>query len=216
MEKHNFIHPSFESQTQGFIDSLLTVLVLLFLFPFLIILWPILLWKIGQPIIFKQKRTGKNGKTFIIYKLRTMIKNAELLRSKNQNQLLKLNYAPTPMFKIGDDPRFVKFGKFLSHSGLDELPQLINVIKGEMSLVGPRPLPEKEAIKLKEIDSDWYSWRHQVKPGIFSIWVLDNQRHKSLNAWKKLEKETLGLSIIEQYLLIFKIIFAQLNKVLFN
>jgi lipopolysaccharide/colanic/teichoic acid biosynthesis glycosyltransferase len=76
------------------------------------------------------------------------------------------------MFKISNDPRFVKFGKFLSHTGLDELPQLVNVIKGEMSLVGPRPLPVAEANSLKIIDVDWYFWRHQVKPGLFSLWVF--------------------------------------------
>ena len=141
-----------------------------------------------------------------------MVKNAEALRSKNIKQLSSLNYAPQPMFKIDEDPRFIKFGKFLSHSGLDELPQLINIIKGDMSLVGPRPLPTDEANKLKKIDPNWYLWRHQVKPGLFSLWVLDNQRHQSLQAWKKLEKETLLLNLAQQNLLIIQIIKAQLKK----
>lgn len=196
------------------IDLVLTLLALCILLPFFIILWPIMLWQIGPPIIFKQKRTGKNGKVFTIFKFRTMVKNAELLRAKDKTKLSKLNYAPWPMFKIGDDPRFIKFGKFLSRSGLDELPQLINVIKGEMALVGPRPLPVAETNSLKEIDSDWYIWRHQVKPGLFSLWVLDDKRHRDLKTWKKLEKETLKFNLIQQYLLILKVIFLQLQRIL--
>ncbi len=196
------------------IDLVLTLLALCILLPFFIILWPIMLWQIGPPIIFKQKRTGKNGKVFTIFKFRTMVKNAELLRTKDKTKLSKLNYAPWPMFKIGDDPRFIKFGRFLSRSGLDELPQLINVIKGEMSLVGPRPLPVAETNSLKEIDYDWYAWRHQVKPGLFSLWVLDDKRHRDLKTWKKLEKETLKFNLIQQYLLILKVIFLQLQRIL--
>jgi len=189
------------------------IILIIILLPISIITWPFLLWKIGHPIIFKQKRMGQYDKTFTVYKLRTMVKNAESLRSKNHQQLVDLNYAPTPMFKIGNDPRFFGIGKFLSHSGLDELPQLINVLKDQMSLVGPRPLPIAEAKALKKIDPDWYLWRHQIKPGLFSLWVLDDNRHKSLQAWKKLEKKTLALSLNKQYFLIFKIIWKQLQKI---
>jgi lipopolysaccharide/colanic/teichoic acid biosynthesis glycosyltransferase len=143
-----------------------------------------------------------------------MVKNAELLRSKNQKHFAELNYAPAPMFKIKNDPRFLKIGKFLSHSGLDELPQLINILKGQMSLVGPRPLPTNEAQTLKKIDPDWYFWRHQVKPGLFSLWVLNNERHKNLEAWRGLEKKTLALNLKQQYFLIFQIIWSQLLKML--
>jgi len=214
MKNYNFIHHSFKGFLKYLIDLVLTLLALCILLPFFIILWPIMLWQIGPPIIFKQKRTGKNGKVFTIFKFRTMVKNAELLRTKDKTKLSKLNYAPWPMFKIGDDPRFIKFGRFLSRSGLDELPQLINVIKGEMSLVGPRPLPVAETNSLKEIDYDWYAWRHQVKPGLFSLWVLDDKRHRDLKTWKKLEKETLKFNLIQQYLLILKVIFLQLQRIL--
>lgn len=214
MKNYNFIHHSFKGFLKSFIDLILALVVLCVLLPFFIIFWPIMIWQIGSPIIFKQKRTGKNGKVFTIYKFRTMVKNAELIRAKNRAKLSKLNYAPLPMFKIGDDPRFIKFGKFLSRSGLDELPQLINIIKGEMSLIGPRPLPVAEANSLKDIDYDWYTWRHQVKPGLFSLWVLDDKRHQDLKTWKKLERETLKLNLIQQYLLIFKVIFLQLQRIL--
>lgn len=214
MTTNNFIHPSYHGLIKRLIDLFLSCLILIFSLVLFTVLSPLLFWKIGHPLIFKQKRTGKNGEVFIMYKLRTMVKNAELLRSKNQQQLAKLNYAPQPMFKIGDDPRFIKFGKFLSHTGLDELPQLVNVIKGEMSLVGPRPLPVNEAKSLKTIDPDWHKWRHQIKPGLFSLWVLNDKRHHSLQNWKKLEKDTLTLNLSQQYLIIVKILIIQLKKCL--
>ncbi len=214
MRKINFLHPSFNKQSKRTVDLVLVIILIIILLPISIITWPFLLWKIGRPIIFKQKRMGQYKKTFTVYKLRTMVKNAESLRSKNHQQLVDLNYAPTPMFKIGDDPRFLKIGKFLSHSGLDELPQLINVLKGQMALVGPRPLPVNEANALKKIDPNWCLWRHQVKPGLFSLWVLDNERHTSLQAWKKLEQDTLSLNLRQQYFLIFQIIWYQLLKMI--
>ncbi|MFA6814404.1 MAG: sugar transferase [Patescibacteria group bacterium] len=212
MKNNYFIHHSFNSLIKRLFDLFLALIVLAISLPIFIILWPLLLWQIGYPVIFKQKRTGKNEKKFTIFKFRTMVKNAESLRLNKQKQFAKLNYAPQPMFKIGDDPRFIKFGKFLSHSGLDELPQVINVIKGDMSLVGPRPLPIDEAKTLKKIDVDWYSWRHQVKPGLFSLWVLDDKRHQNLKTWKRLEKETLELNLCQQYLLILKISLIQLKN----
>jgi lipopolysaccharide/colanic/teichoic acid biosynthesis glycosyltransferase len=134
------------------------------------------------PIFFKQKRMGQNKKSFTMYKFRTMYVGAH----RHQKRYKKLNQAPGPMFKIFDDPRFVGIGKFLSRSGLDELPQIINVIKGEMNLVGPRPLPVAEAQKL---DKSW-DFRYQVKPGIFSEWTASPLRHKNLLLWKELDKLT--------------------------
>jgi lipopolysaccharide/colanic/teichoic acid biosynthesis glycosyltransferase len=212
MKNRNFIHSSFFSYSKRIIDLFITCIILPLYLPFFIVLWLTSLWQIGYPIIFKQKRAGKNGKEFTIYKFRTMVKNAESLRSRNQEKFAKLNYAPKPMFKIENDPRFTKFGKVLSKTGLDELPQIINIIKGDMSLVGPRPLPISEAKELKKIDPDWYLWRHQVKPGLFSLWVLDDRRHQSLKIWKQLERDTLALNLYHQYLLIFRIILVQIKK----
>lgn len=212
MKNNNFINRSYNTFLKRLIDLILSSIFLIILLPFFVVFWPILLWQMALPIIFKQKRTGKNGKEFTIYKFRTMVKNAEALRLKKQKQFAKLNYAPKPMFKIEDDPRFTKFGKVLSKTGLDELPQIFNVIKGDMALVGPRPLPVDEAKGLSKIDPDWYQWRHQVKPGLFSLWVLDDKRHQSLKIWKQLEKDTLTLNLCQQYWLIIKIILIQLQK----
>lgn len=133
------------------------------------------------PFIFKQKRVGKDKKIFMIYKIRTMVEEAENLKSKIQN----LNEADGPVFKIRDDPRYTKLGKFISHTGLDELPQFINIIKGEMSFVGPRPLPVIEAKKVPKK----YERRFSVLPGITSSWVIAGSHQLTFNEWMRLDLE---------------------------
>ena len=100
---------------------------------------------------------------------------------KKQRGLIKKNEAQGPVFKIHNDPRFTPFGRFLSHTGLDELPQLINVFRGKMSIIGPRPLPVLEAKHLKP----WQQERHKVKPGIISPWVLNGYHSNSFDEWMK-------------------------------
>ena len=133
------------------------------------------------PFIFKQKRAGKDKKPFNIYKIRTMVVDAENQKSKIQS----LNEADWPVFKIHNDPRHTKFGLFLAHSGFDELPQLINIIKGEMAFIGPRPLPVEEAKKV----SKKYDRRFSVLPGISSLWVVEGTDHSSFDRWMKLDLE---------------------------
>lgn len=204
-------------------DLASSVFILLMMIPLGLIAYPFLAFLVGKPIIFEQERIGKNGKKFKLYKLRSMKKNADSIK----NKYLSKNEAPSPMFKIMDDPRFLKkefgfflfkkayqieVGKFLSRSGIDEIPQIINVIKGEMSLVGPRPLPVKEAQALEKIDKNWHKWRHQVKPGIFSAWAFDDHHNKSFDYWKKLERETLKMSAPKQIKIILQIIFKQIKN----
>jgi len=115
------------------------------------------------PIFFKQLRTGKSGRRFRMYKFRTMVKNAEELKAKYAH----LNELTPPDFKITNDPRVTRVGKFLRKTSLDELPQLINVLKGDMSLVGPRPTSFDSSTY-----SLWHTERLEVLPGITGLWQV--------------------------------------------
>ncbi len=161
------------------VHRLLALFILILSIP----LWPILyiLVKLDSPgpFIFKQKRTGKDFKVFTIFKIRTMVKNAENLKTKYRH----LNEEQEPVFKIKNDPRYTKIGKFLSLVALDELPQLINVIRGEMSMVGPRPLPIDEARKIPKI----YRARFSVLPGMTSSWIVKGGHDLKFDQWMKLD-----------------------------
>jgi lipopolysaccharide/colanic/teichoic acid biosynthesis glycosyltransferase len=137
-----------------------------------------------------------------------MAKNAAMLKQK----YLHLNEAPPPMFKIHNDPRFVGLGKWLAKTGFDELPQLWNILKGEMSFVGPRPLPVNEAENLPE---EWRQWRERVRPGIFSQWAMSEKKHSTLDNWKNLEKRTMAKgSLFSDLSLLQKTVFSQLKNVI--
>src|SRR6266498_1908717 len=117
----------------------------------------------GAPVVFTQLRTGKGGRRFYMYKFRTMVPNAEELKSKYAH----LNELQWPDFKITNDPRITTIGKFLRKTSLDEIPQLFNVLKGEMSLVGPRPTSfGAETYKL------WHTHRLDVMPGLIGLWQI--------------------------------------------
>lgn len=177
------ISPYYFSWQKRVLDLSLSSVLLLTISPLLLIIGTGVLITSGWPILFFQKRTGKNTKPFLIIKFRTMYPKAH----RDQKRFQKDNQSPFPTFKIHHDPRFVGIGYFLSNTGLDELPQLINVFKGEMSIVGPRPLPVKEAAKLPE----HWQIRHKVKPGLISHWALFQQRHQSLDTWWQLEEKSL-------------------------
>ncbi len=130
------------------------------------------------PVFFKQKRAlEQDGKSFFFYKFRSMYEDAE----KIKEQLQKDNESDGALFKIKDDPRVTRVGKFIRRTSLDELPQLINVLKGEMSFVGPRPLPIKDFsnIESKEIDYYWHKHRGNVKPGITGLWQVSGRSNLS-------------------------------------
>lgn len=117
----------------------------------------------GAPVIFKQLRTGKGGRRFSMYKFRTMVPDAEQLKS----QYAHLNELQWPDFKITDDPRITPVGNFLRKTSLDEIPQLFNILRGEMSLVGPRPTSfGPETYKL------WHTSRLDVMPGLTGLWQI--------------------------------------------
>lgn len=180
----NLVHPYYFSLKKNVFDRLLAIVAILLATPILILVVVAIYVTVGQPVLYLQNRMGKNGKKFKIFKFRTMRLGAH----KEQEKLRQFNQAPGPMFKIYDDPRFVGVGRWLSKSGLDELPQLFNVLKGEMSFVGPRPLPVSE---VRQLGKEW-GFRHLVKPGIFSEWTIADYRHRSLADWKKLDAQTLS------------------------
>ena len=131
------------------------------------------------PIFFSQKRVGKNGQLFDMYKFRSMVVNAEELKEKLANQ----NEMSGPMFKMKDDPRVTKVGKFIRKTSLDELPQLWNVLKGDMSLVGPRPSLPKE---VKQFEN-WMYKRLTVKPGLTCYWQVSGRNNIDFEDWMKLD-----------------------------
>src|SRR5687768_10513807 len=117
----------------------------------------------GGRIMFAQMRTGQHGVRFPMFKFRTMVQNADELKASLQH----LNILPAPDFKIPDDPRITRVGRILRKTSLDELPQLINVIRGEMSIVGPRPT----SFSASTYDL-WHSERLEVTPGITGLWQV--------------------------------------------
>lgn len=152
-------------------------------------------------VIFKQKRVGLNGKEFYMYKFRSMVINAEELKAELESQ----NEMSGPMFKMKDDPRITKIGKFIRKTSIDELPQLINVIKGDMSLVGPRPSLPKE---VEEFET-WMRERLEVKPGLTCIWQVSGRNNIDFEDWMKLDiKYVRERSLALDFKLIFKTIFV--------
>jgi exopolysaccharide biosynthesis polyprenyl glycosylphosphotransferase len=134
------------------------------------------------PVFFRQERVGLNKRRFRLFKFRTMTKGA----NKLQQMLEHLNEADGPVFKIKDDPRITRIGKFLRRFSIDELPQLFNVLKGEMSLVGPRPLPVRD---IDRIDTQWHKRRLSVKPGVTCLWQVNGRSDVSFDGWVRMDLE---------------------------
>ena len=135
------------------------------------------------PVFFRQQRSGLNGRAFNMYKFRTMVSNAEQLKQ----ELAALNEMTGPVFKVTNDPRITPVGKFLRKFSLDEFPQLLNVLRGEMSLVGPRPLPVDEVARFDDVA---HRRRLSVKPGLTCLWqVRGRNRVSDFREWVRLDLE---------------------------
>ncbi len=158
------------------LDIVVSVILLILLAPMFLIV--AILIKCDSPgsVFFLQERVGLNKRKFRMYKFRTMVTDAE----RRQAQLESLNEADGPVFKIKDDPRVTRVGKFLRRTSLDELPQLLNVLKNDMSLVGPRPLDIRDYNGLNE---DWLHRRFSVRPGITCLWQINGRSSLSFNEW---------------------------------
>lgn len=129
--------------------------------------------------IFSQVRVGYKGKEFKIYKFRTMVEDAEELKKGLENK----NEMTGPMFKIKDDPRITKIGKIIRKTSIDELPQLLNILRGDMSIVGPRPSLPSE---VKGFNT-WMLKRFEVKPGLTCYWQVSGRNNITFNDWMKLD-----------------------------
>jgi exopolysaccharide biosynthesis polyprenyl glycosylphosphotransferase len=152
------------------------------------------------PVFFIQKRVGYGKRKFRLYKFRTMTHDAE----KRQAELECLNEAPGPVFKIKNDPRITKIGKFLRKTSIDELPQLINVLKGDMSIVGPRPLPVRDYYGFNQ---DWHRRRFSVRPGITCLWQVNGRCTIPFDKWMELDMEYIDhWSLILDLKILFKTI----------
>jgi exopolysaccharide biosynthesis polyprenyl glycosylphosphotransferase len=156
------------------------------------------------PVFFVQKRIGLNKRHFGIYKFRTMVADAE----KRMKEIEHLNEVSGPVFKIKNDPRITPIGKFLRKTSIDELPQLFNVLRGDMSLVGPRPLPLRDYEGFSE---DWQRRRFSVRPGVTCLWQIGGRSSVSFEKWMELD-----LQYIDDWslLLDFKILLKTIPAVL--
>lgn len=168
------------------------------LIPFLIIL--AIMMKIEDPrgpIFFSQIRVGQNGKQFKMYKIRSMVVNAEELLE----ELLNQNEVAGAMFKMKRDPRITKIGRFIRKTSIDEFPQLWNVIKGDMSLVGPRPPLEREVVEYTDYDMQ----RLLIKPGCTGLWQVSGRNALSFEEMVELDlKYIQNLSLVNDIMIIIK------------
>ena len=162
-------------------DIVFSLLALILLAPLaLLISLAIVLDSPGDGAIFRQRRVGRDGKLFWLYKFRTMCPDAEV----QLNELLSQNQMDGPVFKIKGDPRITRVGRFLRKTSLDELPQLLNVLQGDMSIVGPRPALPREV----ELYSDYQRQRLYVTPGLSCYWQIAPHRNEmSFDEWVALD-----------------------------
>ena len=179
LESESSVEFSLYEVVKRLIDVVCSFLGVLVLSPLFIIIAIIIKMTSKGPVFFSQKRVGKNGKEFDMYKFRSMVINAEELKEK----LAAQNEMSGPMFKMKDDPRVTKVGKFIRKTSIDELPQLFNVLKGDMSLVGPRPSLPKEVAQFE----DWMYRRLEVKPGLTCYWQVSGRNNIDFEDWMKLD-----------------------------
>lgn len=164
------------------LDFLCSAALLLFCGPFFVLISVLVKASSPGPVFFRQTRIGLNKRQFTIYKFRSMVANAEQL----QGQLLAMNEMTGPVFKIKEDPRITPLGRLLRKSSIDELPQLFNVLKGDMSLVGPRAMSLRD---YQLFDQDWQRRRFSVKPGITCLWQIHGRNSIPFEKWMELDMQ---------------------------
>lgn len=198
---------SWSLMVKGFIDWCGALVGLIFLsVPMVFVAIAIKITSTG-PVIFRQQRGGKNGRPFMMYKFRSMHTDAEM----KQAELAVFNQMSGPVFKIDKDPRITRLGRFLRSTSIDEWPQLFNILKGEMSLVGPRPLPLYE---VEKFETTAQRRRLSMKPGLTCLWQIQGRnRITNFEDWVKLD-----LEYIDRWSLWldFEILFKTVPVVLFG
>lgn len=163
------------------LDLLFAVAGLLLLLPILPAIALLIRLDSRGPVFFTQVRVGRGGRPFRCYKFRSMVDHAEELKK----DLAALNEATGPAFKIRQDPRITAIGSFLRRSSLDEMPQLFNVLLGQMSIVGPRPQIPTEV----ELYEPWHRRRLEVKPGVTCLWQISGRSQVGFDEWMRLDLE---------------------------
>jgi len=192
-----------EDYLKRLLDILCSFLLLVISIPLFFIIAILIKIDSKGPVFFLQKRCGKDGREFNMYKFRTMVKDAETLKKRLKNEM------DGPMFKLKNDPRITVIGGILRKLSLDELPQLLNVLKGEMSLVGPRPLADEEMVG----DDIWREIRLSVRPGMTGLWQIMGRDSGKFSDWitydtEYVQKRSLFMDI--------KILFLTITTVLCN
>jgi exopolysaccharide biosynthesis polyprenyl glycosylphosphotransferase len=162
------------------IDLIASLLLLIFLAPVFLVVAILIKATSAGPVFFKQKRVGLNKRQFVMYKFRTMVPNAESMQEK----LGYLNEMTGPVFKITNDPRVTPIGRILRKASIDELPQLLNVLAGDMSLVGPRALSMRD---YQFFDEDWQRRRFSVRPGMTCLWQVHGRNSIGFQEWMELD-----------------------------
>jgi exopolysaccharide biosynthesis polyprenyl glycosylphosphotransferase len=164
------------------LDFTISSILITLLFPVLLIVAILIKLTSPGPVLFTQKRLGLNKRRFNMYKFRTMVLDAE----KRMREIEHLNEVSGPVFKVNNDPRITPIGRFFRKTSADELPQLFNVLTGNMSLVGPRPLPVRD---YEGFNEDWQRRRFSVKPGITCLWQVRGRSSIPFEKWMELDLE---------------------------
>jgi exopolysaccharide biosynthesis polyprenyl glycosylphosphotransferase len=165
------------------LDFCISLVLLILLAPLLLVTAIFIKLTSPGPVFFAQKRIGFNKRIFTIYKFRTMVMDAE----QRLREIEHLNEVSGPVFKIKNDPRLTLIGKFLRKTSIDELPQFFNVLSGDMSLVGPRPLQLRDYELFTEAGEDWQRCRFSVRPGITCLWQVNGRSSLPFHKWMELD-----------------------------
>lgn len=204
MQLINIANQNRYEKIKRFFDICLSAAALVVLSPLLLVIAILIYLEDKGPVIYSQTRIGKDGQAFKLYKFRSMCVDAD----EKLKDLQKLNERDGPVFKIRDDPRVTKIGKFIRKTCIDELPQLVNIIKGDMSIVGPRPPLPNEV----EQYNSYQKQRLLVVPGLTCYWQIQKGEETTFDEWVELDlkyiKERSILLDFRLILLTFKVILS--------